>query len=150
MTGLALSWTTLPVAAALSTLCGAILYGLVSFYAARAGVGIPETILSPLRRRMLLVALVLFIVTSGWIVAIGISPWVSAAVRRHMTFSGMLACLFIVDGAGAVIVGELIRVTIARTARWPDRLHFAGVGVIWVTMFTFASYLLGRAWPKLG
>jgi hypothetical protein len=93
-------------------------------------VGIPETILSPLRRRMLLVALVLFIVTSGWIVAIGISPWVSAAVRRHMTFSGMLACLFIADGAGAVIVAELLRVTIARTARWTDRLHLPAWGFL--------------------
>jgi hypothetical protein len=150
MTGLALSWTTLPAVATVSTLGGAILYGLVSSYAARTGTGIPETILSPLRRWMLLVALALFIVTSGSIVAIGISPWVSAAVRRHMTFSGMLACLFIADGAGAVIVAELLRATIARMAQWPDRMHFAGVGVIWVMMFTFASYFLARAWPKLG
>lgn len=39
MTGLALSWTTLPAAATVSTLGGAILYGLVSSYAARTARG---------------------------------------------------------------------------------------------------------------
>jgi hypothetical protein len=58
-----------PVGAAVSSLCGACLFGILWAFLARFGLSRPELAMSPPRRWALSSALLVFIVTVGWIVA---------------------------------------------------------------------------------
>lgn len=75
---------------------------------------------------------------------------ISAFVLRRSTLLGVVGFMVLVHGAGAVIVTELARTTFPRTARWSDRRHFAGVGVLWMLFSATGALLLWRVWRKLG
>jgi len=142
-------WHVSPTVAVLSSIVGACVFGVVWFLMEQAVVSSAAMVLSPARRWALLVAVALFVLLVGCIVAMTTSARVSTARLRTMTFSSILGCMLIAHGAGAVVVAELLRATIARTSRWSDRRHFAGVGVVWAMMSAPATYLLCRAWQKL-
>jgi len=146
------SWHILnvpPTVAALSSVGGACVFGAVWFLVERAGVRHAAMVSSAPRRIALILAMALFVLVVGCIVVITTSVGVATTVLRKMTFPGMLGCMLIAHGAGSVIVAELLRATIARTARWSDRRHFAGVGVVWVMMSAAGTFFLWRAWQKL-
>jgi hypothetical protein len=75
---------------------------------------------------------------------------ISAFLLRRSTLLGVVGFMVLVHGAGAVIVTELARTTFPRTARWSDRRHFAGVGVLWMLFSATGALLLWRVWRKLG
>jgi hypothetical protein len=75
---------------------------------------------------------------------------ISAFVLRRSTLLGAVGFMVLVHVAGAVIVTELVRTTFPRTARWSDRRHFAGVGVLWMLFSATGALLLWRVRRKLG
>jgi hypothetical protein len=75
---------------------------------------------------------------------------ISAFLLRRSTLLGVVGFMVLVHGAGAVFVTELARTTFPRTARWSDRRHFAGVGVLWMLFSATGALPLWRVWRKLG
>jgi hypothetical protein len=139
-----------PVWAAVSSLCGACLFGILWAFLPRFGLNRPELAMSPPRRWALSSALLVFIVTVGWIVAMTTFAGVSALALRRMSLLSVAGFMVLAHGASAVIVTELVRTTFARTAGWSDRRHFAGVGLLWMLFSTTGVLLLWRMWRKLG
>jgi len=135
--------------APLASIGGACLFGILWSSLERFGVSGGRFEPSPSRRWALSSALLVFIVTMGWIVAMSTFSGVSAFVLRRMTFLGVAGFMALTHGAGAVIVTELVRTTFPRTARWSDRRHFAGVGLLWVVFSAAGAVLLWRVWRKL-
>jgi|SRR5262245_37005380 len=123
-------WSVPPAVAAVASIGGACLFGILWAFLARFGLSRPELAMSPSRRWALSSALLVFVVTVGWIVAMTTFAGVSALAFRRMTFLGVVGFMVLAHGASAVIVTELARTTFARTAGWSDRRHFAGVGLL--------------------
>jgi hypothetical protein len=142
-------WSVPPAVAPVASIGGACLFGILWSSLDRFGVSDGRFELSPSRRWALSSALLVFVVAMGWIVAMTTFSGVSASVLRRMTFLGVVGFMALTHGAGAVIVTELVRTTFARTARWSDRRHFAGAGLLWVAFSATGAVLLWRVWRKL-
>jgi hypothetical protein len=110
----------------------ACLFGIVWSSVDRFDVSSRGSELTRSRRWALSSALPVFIVTIGWIVAMTTFSGLSAFVLRRSTLLGVVGFMVLVHGASAVIVTELVRTMVARTARWSDRRHFAAVGMLWM------------------
>ncbi len=143
-------WSIPPIVAAVTSIGGACLFGILWSSLDRFGVSGRAVELSRSRRWALSSALLVFIVTMGWIVAMTTFSGLSAFVFRRMTFLGVVGFMVLAHGAGAVIATELVRTTFARTARRSDRRHFAGVGLLWLAFSATGAVLLWRVWRKLG
>jgi len=141
-------WSVPPAVAPVASIGGACLFGILWSSLDRFGVSGGMFELSPSRRWALGSALLVFIVTMGSIVAMTTFSGVSAFVLRRMTVLGVVGFMALTHGAGAVIVTELVRTTFQRTARWSDRRHFAGVGLLWVAFSATGAVLLWRVWRK--
>lgn len=142
-------WDAPPIASALSSLGGACIFG--SLWLLVAGVGPPmeAAVLSPTRRRVLVIAILLFILTTGCILAAVSFMGVPSELLQQITFSQMLGLGLIAHGASATMLVELIRIVTPRTSHWSDRQHFTGVGVAWVLLAAVSTLYLWQAWPKL-
>jgi hypothetical protein len=142
-------WDAPPITSALSSLGGASIFGALWLFVARVGPGMEAVVLSPTRRRVLVIAILLFILTTGCILAIVSFMGVPSELLHQITFSRMLGLALIAHGAGATMLVELIRVVAPRTSHWSDRQHFTGVGVAWVLLSAMSALYLWQTWPKL-
>jgi hypothetical protein len=143
-------WSVPPAVALVAPIGGACLFGILWSSLDRFGVSRRGSELTRSRRWALSIALPVFIVTMGWIVAMTAFSDLSVFVLRRSTLLGIVGFMLLVHGAGVVIVTELARATFAWTTRWSDRRHFAGVGVLWMLFSATGALLLWRAWRKLG
>jgi hypothetical protein len=144
-------WSVPSAVALVASIGGACLFGILWSSPDRFGVSSSRgSELTRSRRWALCSALPVFIVTMGWIVAMTTFSGISAFVLRRSTLLGVVGFMVLVHGAGAVIVTELARTTFPRTARWSDRRHFAGVGVLWMLFSATGALLLWRVRRELG
>ena len=137
-----------PAASALASIGGACVFGALWFSLARVGLGEHAIMLTPARRRILIVALPSFLITTGFGLAIVNLISVSPALLRKMTLPGILGVGLFVHGVGAVVLVEVTRIMFPRMDRWSDRQHFAAVGVVWASLSMAGAVLLWRAWTK--
>jgi len=142
-------WDAPPITSALSSLGGACIFGALCLFVAGVGPAMEAVVLSPTRRRVLIIAIVLFIVTTGCILAVVSFMRVPPELLHQLTFSRMLGLGLIAHGAGAAMLVEFIRIVSPRTSYWSDRQHFTGVGVAWVVLSAVSTLYLWQAWPKL-
>ena len=142
-------WDASPITSALSSLGGAFIFGALWLFVAGVRPGMGSVVLSPMRRRVLVVAILLFVVTTGCILAVVSTIGVPLRLLHHITFSRMLGLALIAHGAGAIMLVELIRIVIPRTSHWSDRQHFTSVGVAWIVLSAMSTLYLWQAWPKL-
>jgi hypothetical protein len=142
-------WDAPPIASALSSLGGACIFGALWLFVAGVRPGMEAVVLSPTRRRVLVIAILLFILTTGRILAVVSFMGVPSELLHQTTFSRMLGLALIAHGAGATILVELIRVVTPRASHWSDRQHFTGVGVAWVLLSAVSALYLWQTWPKL-
>jgi len=136
-------WDAPPITAALSSLGGAWVFGRLWLFV--GGV----VVLSPARRRALVIAMMLFMLTTGCILAVVSFMGVPSDLLHQITFSRMLGLGFIAHGASATMLVKLIRIVTPRTSSWSDRQHFTGVCVAWVLLSAVSTLYLWQAWPKL-
>jgi len=142
-------WDAPPNTSALSSFGGACIFGALWLFVAGVGPGMKAVVLSPTRRRVLVIAILLFILTTGCILVVVSFGGVPSELLPQITFSRMLGLGLIAQGAGATMLVELIRIVALRTSHWSDRQHFAGVGVAWVLLSAVSILYLWQAWPKL-
>jgi hypothetical protein len=143
-------WSVPPAASAIASIGGAGLLGAFWFSLAGVGPGRDATVLTPVRRRILIVVLLVFPMIAGISLAI-ISRLitVSPELLRKMTFPGVLGFGLVAHGVAAVMLVEMLRITFPRTYGWSDRQHFAAIGVVWALCFAGSALLLRQAWARL-
>lgn len=100
--------------------------------------------LTAARRRVLVAALALFVPVGGALASV--LTGVTLPPPARLPLAGMAGLLFVVFGAEAAIIVELMRSAIPRTARWSDGQHFTALGVVWALLFVGGGLLLARAW----
>jgi len=108
-----------------------------------------RTVLTPARRKILIGALLLFVLIVGGLLAVIRLTTVSPELLRMVTFPRMLGALLVAQGVGAVILVEVIRIVFPRASRWSDRQHYAAICVGWTLCSAAGAGLLWRAWAKL-
>jgi hypothetical protein len=142
-------WAVPPIVAAVLSVGGAGLFGTVWLVVERLEVRDAGLVLSPARRRALSGAMLVFIVAVGALAAVTTFAGMSEVLFRRMTFPGVAGSMILAHGAALVIGAEFLRCTIARTSRWSDRRHFAGVALVWATLSMMGVLLLWREWRRL-
>ena len=143
-------WSMSPVVAAVASIGGACLFGVLWALLDRFGVSGRRWELTPSRRWALSGALPVFIVTMGSIVAMTAFAGLSVFLLRRSTLICVVGFMVLARGAGAVLAAELVRTAFPRTARWSDRRHFASVSGLWMLFSPTGVLLLWPLWRTLG
>ena len=95
--------------------------------------------MSPLRKRLLVVALVLAFLSQVlfWAGASDFIRWVLG-----MPLSWLLPFQLINSAFSSIIIVELLRVVVLRWEQWNDRQHFWGVFYAWILVFVMSASLV--------